>query len=67
MDMPTMDSYTVPTLLSSKMGHDANIQYVYRPATGSRSQGTSTSWLQSYWKSVSDKYMTNMTSIWPIW
>ena len=52
---------------SSKMGHDANIQYVYRPATGSKSQGTSTSWLQSYWNSVSDKYMTNMTSMWPIW
>lgn len=52
---------------SAKMGHSANVQYVQRPAVESRSRGITTSWLQSYWNNVSATYMTNMTSLWPIW
>jgi len=50
------------------MGHDANVQYVYRPEISSApTTGTTVSWLQSYWNQVAEKYMTNMTSMWPIW
>lgn len=56
---------------SDMMGHDANVQYVYRPAQSAAGtpQGTSTSisWLQSYWNGVADTYMTNASSMWPIW